>query len=86
MSITGPAETDPVEVGVNANKEPPLTCFADESIPGESLQGCIIRNQLFAMDHFEKAEHGRSNSLNVLGMENICKKAQFNNRAKEDPS
>ena len=33
-----------------------------------------IRNQLFAMDHFEKAEHGRSNSLNILGMENMCKK------------
>ena len=35
------SKTDPVEVGVNANKEPPLTCFSDESIPGESLQECI---------------------------------------------
>ena len=32
-----------------------------------------MRNQLFAMDHFEKAEYGRSNSLNILGMENMCK-------------
>ena len=35
------SETDPVEVVVNANKEPPITSFTDESIPGESLQGCI---------------------------------------------
>ena len=35
------SETDPLEVVVNANKEPPFTCFIDESIPGESLQECI---------------------------------------------
>ena len=45
-----------------------------------------MRNQLFAMDHFEKAEYGRSDSLNILGMENMCKKPKFNNRPKEDRS
>ena len=33
--------TEPVEVVVNANKEPPITCFTDESTPGESLQESI---------------------------------------------
>ena len=32
------SETDPVEVVVNAKKEPPITCFTDESTTEESLQ------------------------------------------------
>ena len=32
--------TDPVEALVNANKEPPITCFTDKSTTGESLQEC----------------------------------------------
>jgi hypothetical protein len=33
--------TEPVGVVVNANKEPPITCFTHEKTPGESLQESI---------------------------------------------
>ena len=68
------SETDPVEVGVNANKEPPLTCFADESTPGESLQECIYATNYLLWIIWRKLNMADQTLSTYLGSKACVKK------------
>ncbi len=76
-------ETEPVEVVVNANKEPPLVFFTHESMEGEAIEESLyIANYLLWIN--AETECSRSNSLDILWMENMRKEAQFINPSQED--